>query len=403
MKNNVQRLLSIIKNKNSINFLKNKLYKNKCYENDEQNIIDFILESEKPYKDIKISYKKIKSITFLIPDFGIGSGGHTTIFRIASYMEKSGYNINLVLTGPTKFKDKNYLKYFINEYFIKFNPTIFLTVNDYLKTKIPISEILICTSWKTAYYLNRFPSFFLNKFYLVQDYEAHFNPLSSLYYFAENTYKLPFFNICASKWLSQIISENFNTKTDYFNLGFDKNYYFPLNNKRDKKSIIYYGRWETPRRGFEIAMSAFKILKEQDNNIKIKIYGSNNLNGKVPFEFTNLGQLSYVQLAKEFNEATVGLSISLTNISLTPCEMMACKLPVLEINHPSVNTMFKHKKDLLLSEPNPFDVAKKLKYLLDNKNYRVTLANNGYKKVTTNYTWINAFEKFKKIIEKNSK
>jgi len=136
MKNDFQRLLSIIKSKNSINFIKNKLYKSNINNFKEQNIIDFILESEEPYKNIKTAKELKKSITFLIPDFGIGSGGHTTIFRIASFMEKNGYNINLVLTGPTKFKDRNYLKYFINEYFIKFNPTIYLDIDEYIKERI---------------------------------------------------------------------------------------------------------------------------------------------------------------------------------------------------------------------------------------------------------------------------
>lgn len=403
MKNIVQRTLSIVKNKNIVNFLKNRIFVKNVVTNNEPNIIDLILESEKTYKNIKINNKTKKSITFLIPDFGIGSGGHTTIFRISSFMEKNGYNINLVLTGPTKFKDKNYLKYFINEYFIKFNPTIYLNINEYIKKPISKNEILISTSWKTAYYLNRFPEKLHNKFYLVQDYEAEFNPTSSLYYFAENTYKLHFYNICASKWLSEIINKKFGTKTDYFNLGFDSNYYFPRNCKRDKKSIIYYGRWETPRRGFELAMAALKLVKEKDKTIEIKIYGSNNLEGKVPFNYTNLGQLSYTSLAKEFNKATVGLSISLTNISLTPCEMLACKLPVIEISHPSVSNMFINNKEILLAEPNPNDIANKILDLLSNTNKRDILSINGYNKVISNYSWNKAFIKFKTIIEKNIK
>jgi len=403
MKNDFQRLLSIIKSKNSINFIKNKLYKSNINNFKEQNIIDFILESEEPYKNIKTAKELKKSITFLIPDFGIGSGGHTTIFRIASFMEKNGYNINLVLTGPTKFKDRNYLKYFINEYFIKFNPTIYLDIDEYIKERIQKNEILICTSWKTAYYLNRFPENLHNKFYLVQDYEAQFNPASSLYCLAENTYKMPFYNICASKWLSETINNKFGTKTDYFNLGFDSNYYFPSKVKKDKKSIIYYGRWETPRRGFELAMAALKLVKEKNNNIEIKIYGSNDLVGKVPFKFTDLGQLSYTSLAREFNKATLGLSISLTNISLTPCEMLACKLPVIEINHPSVSNMFENNKEILLAEPDPKDIADKIMYLLKNRKNRNTLSRNGYKKVTSEYTWNQSFEKIKNIIESNSK
>lgn len=397
MNNGIKRVASILKNKKIISFIKNKLNR----KNEE--IEDIILSSRQKFKSVK-NYKnnKNKSITFLIPEFGIGSGGHTTIFRIASFFEKNGYNINLILTENLSFTDKNYTKYFINEYYIPFNPKIFLNINDYLKELIPENEIFICTSWRTAYILNKIPNIFKNKFYLVQDYEAEFNPISSLYYFAENSYKLPFFKICASKWLSDTIKNKFNSKADFFNLGYDDKFYFPQNLKKDHKSILYYGRWETPRRGFELVMTAFKIVKEKIKDVDIKIYGSNNLNGKVPFNFTNLGQLSQKQLAKEFNKATIGLSVSLTNVSLTPAEMLACKLPLVEINHPSVSNMFENNKEILLAEPNPEDIANKLITLLENKKKRDLLSTNGYNKVISEYSWNKSFEKIKKIIEKNS-
>ena len=45
-------------------------------------------------------------------------------------------------------------------------------------------------------------------------------------------------------------------------------------------------------------------------------------------------------LARLYNEATVGLVISLTNYSRMPKEMMACGLPVVDVNHPSVLSVF---------------------------------------------------------------
>ena len=45
-------------------------------------------------------------------------------------------------------------------------------------------------------------------------------------------------------------------------------------------------------------------------------------------------------LARLYNEATVGLVISLTNYSLMPKEMMACGLPVVDVRHPSVVSVF---------------------------------------------------------------
>ncbi len=396
MKPKIKRILSIIKNRKIITFIRKKTKKIKLHDSDiisyEDDRILNIKNKENP---------KNKSITFLIPEFGIGSGGHMTLFRIASFLEKNGYQINLVLIENKSFTDVNYTRYFINEYYVQFNPKIYLTLEDFIKQTIPINEILICTSWRTAYFLNRFPTIFKNKFYLVQDYEAQFNPMSSLYFLAENTYNFPFFKICASKWLSNIMKDKFHSNSDYFNLGYDDKIYFPKNNTRDKSSLIYYGRQETPRRGFELVIEALKIVRKHLPDITIKIYGSNNLLNTVPFSFTNLGQLSQKELSSEFNKATIGLSISLTNVSLTPAEMMACKLPTIEINHPSVSGMFQNKKEILLANPNPNDIAFKIINLIKTPKIRKEIAEQGYKKVSKNYHWINSLEKIKKIIEKN--
>lgn len=397
MKHQIKRLSSIIKNKQVFNFIKNRV--NRPSFNEE----DIIISSQTKYPEIKtIDNKDNKSVTFLIPEFGIGSGGHTTIFRIASFLQKNGYKINLVLINNKSFGSVEYFKYFVKEYYLRFEPTVFLNIKDYLNQKIPTNEIIICTSWQTAYYLNKFPNSIKNRLYLVQDYEAEFNPISSSYHFAQNTYKFPFIKICASKWLADIIKDKFNTKTEYFNLGYDEKFYYPQDLKRDKNSIIYYGRWETPRRGFEMAIKAFQIVKNTLPDVNIKIYGSTDLVGKVPFDFINLGQLSPTQLAKEFNRATIGLSISLTNISLTPSEMLACKLPTIEINHPSVSNMFIDGKEIILSQSDPVEISKKIIDLLRNQQKQQTIAQNGYKKVTTEYQWEKSFIKIKNILENNS-
>jgi O-antigen biosynthesis protein len=397
MNHQIKRLISIIKNKQVLNFIKNRI--NRPNVNDE----DIIISSQTKYSHIKtINNKDNKCITFLIPEFGIGSGGHTTIFRIASFLQKNGYKINFVLIGNKSFGDIEYFKYFVKEYYFPFEFKVFLSIQDYLKETIPTNEILICTSWTTAYFLNKFPDSIKNKFYLIQDYEAQFNPISSAYYFAENTYKFPFIKICASKWLADTIKDKFNTKTEYFNLGYDEKFYYPQNLDRDKNSIIYYGRWETPRRGFEIAIKAFQIVKNTLPDVNIKIYGSTDLADKVPFNFTNLGQLSPTQLAKEFNQSTIGLSISLTNISLTPLEMLACKLPTIEINHPSVANMFKDENEIILSEPDPIKIAQKIIDLLQDNKKQQKIVENGYKKVATEYQWQKAFEKIQKNIEDNT-
>ena len=51
----------------------------------------------------------------------------------------------------------------------------------------------------------------------------------------------------------------------------------------------------------------------------------------LPFPYEQLGVSAPEELAWAYSEATVGLSLSLTNYSLIPQEMLACGLPVVEL------------------------------------------------------------------------
>ena len=46
-------------------------------------------------------------ISWIIPDFGVGSGGHTNIFRIIYWLEKFGHKSIIWITGGSKHGSQN--------------------------------------------------------------------------------------------------------------------------------------------------------------------------------------------------------------------------------------------------------------------------------------------------------
>ena len=64
--------------------------------------------------------------------------------------------------------------------------------------------------------------------------------------------------------------------------------------------------------------------------LRVVLFGTHN-RVRAPFAFEQLGVESTERLRRLYSEATVGLSLSLTNYSLIPNEMLACGLPVVEL------------------------------------------------------------------------
>jgi len=310
-------------------------------------------------------------LNWIIPDFYIGAGGHMTIFRTIHYLEKFGHTCRIYIINGSQFGTAMNVKKIINEKFINIKADVFIGTNN-----MGDSDAVIATSWDTAYFVYPIKNT-RQKFYFVQDFEPMFFPMGSAYVFAENTYKFGFKFITAGKWLAQVMNQ-YGDVAGYFNLAYDKKIYkLPKKFKRETE-IIYYARKFTPRRGYELAMEAFKIFHEKHPEVKIGLFGDNDLCDFLPFEYKNYGVLSHKELAHLYSNVIAGLSISLTNYSLMPQEMMACGMPVLEIKGENTTTIFGEDPNFIhLSNPNPYSIADGLSKIVQDQKYRMQLSERG--------------------------
>jgi glycosyltransferase involved in cell wall biosynthesis len=86
-----------------------------------------------------------------------------------------------------------------------------------------------------------------------------------------------------------------------------------------------------------------------------------------PFPYEHHGVLSPEQLARLYNEATVGLCLSLTNFSLMPKEMLACGLPCVELAGVSAESIFGVDGALELAPLEPAAIADAMQRLLEDE------------------------------------
>jgi hypothetical protein len=241
-----------------------------------------------------------------------GSGGHTTLFRIVRYLESRGYR-NRIYFYDVFHGDHEFHKSVVREYFGFLGPVA--DVSEGMED----AHIVMATGWPTAY-----PAFNSKcagkRFYFVQDYEPSFHPTGAASLLAENTYRMGFHGITAGKWLAGKLSQEFGMSADSFDFGCDCSSYSRMEGS-SRSGLVFYARPEAARRGFELGLMALEVFAARHPEITIHLYGE--VMGRLPFKFVNHGRVTPSVLNKIYNSCYAGMSLSLSNVSLVPHEMLA--------------------------------------------------------------------------------
>lgn len=269
----------------------------------------------RPYQRPAKLAKSSLDIAWVSPPVGPGGGGHTTIARFVKYLQEQGhqvtfymYNNNTIPQSAKEAQDIFRLSYGVD-----------VAVGD-LASFGP-HDVVLATSWETAYPVFNLSQPNLHKFYFVQDFEPSFYGVGSRYKLAEATYKFGFYGITAGKWLTHKLAD-YGMAADYFDFGAEMDIYRPKKPMKKKKQIAFYARAHTERRGFEIGVMALKIFKDKHPDYDIVFFGQDMSAYDIPFDFIDRGILSKEELAEIYHESVACLVLSLTNVSLLPLELL---------------------------------------------------------------------------------
>lgn len=285
-----------------------------------------------------------------------GSGGHTTIFRIMNYLEAHGYR-NRVYFYNVYRSDDEYYRSTVRNYYGFHGPVA--SVDDGMED----AHGVIATAWNTAYAV--FNARCTGKrFYFVQDFEPSFYPVGSLSLLAENTYRMGLHAITAGAWLAQKMSVDYQMAADAFKFGSDTDRYRNL--KGTRHGIVFYARREAARRAFELGMMALELFAERRPDIEIHTYG--NKLGTLAFPHHDHGHVTPSRLNEIYNRCYAGLSLSLTNVSLVPHEMLASGcVPV--VNEGEQNRLVLDNAFIRYAPLDPHSLVTALEGVIDTPNF----------------------------------
>ncbi|MDO6352487.1 rhamnan synthesis F family protein [Synechococcus sp. YX-04-1] len=332
-------------------------------------------------------------IHWVIPNFTPGLGGHMTIFRAIDYLERCGHQCTIWVHSELKGNDKpsrisSLHKRVIDQSFIPLQTDqVYMLGNNQDDLDLVSGDIVIATDRMSSYPVLGMKKF-QKRFYFVQDYEPYFFARGSSSILTEHSYasKNNFSCICASPWLKQKM-ESFGNSAISFPLAVDHSVYQPNNDqKRNKHAIAFYVRRSTPRRLYELGLLALRALFDLGEHFEIITFGEKDLPDLgIPVKVRHAGILDADALANLYRQCAVGFVLSGTNYSLVPNEMMACGLPVVDIDAEHTRVSYQ-PNTAVLAEATPVGLASALSRLLNDASFREITARAGLA-ATEQLTW----------------
>jgi len=294
-------------------------------------------------------------IGFIIPAPIIGSGGHRTIFKVVRQFALRGCEVFCFLESEGDG--------------IHVAREMLGDVDAYIFTqwdKAAELDVVFATIAHSASFVAEMPNV-KARCYLVQDYEALFNPIGDYYTIAENSYMLGLEHFTIGNWLTHVLAEQHAANAIPSGLGIDLATYFVRPRARRESAICFLYQPEKPRRNGLLGIDAIRMVKEKLPSTRVYIYGS-NADLDLDFEAEKLGMIRDLsELNALYNRCAVGLCISMSNPSRIPFEMMACGMVPIDVYR--YNNLFDYTPGTaLLAYQSAKSVAHAMILLLANKS-----------------------------------
>lgn len=325
-------------------------------------------------------------IAVIVPGFRPGSGGHSTIFTLVEQLERKGHRCSIWLHDPHGMHRRQSdaaIAAEIAQHFRSLRATVHRGFANWRG-----ANVVLATGWDTVYAALRLPATGARA-YLIQDHEPEFFATSAERLWAERTYTYGLQPICASRWLADLIGREHGGDPVWFDLGVDHDVYRPQPTiERRHDTIALYGRMVTPRRAGPLATMALTELLRRRGDVRVIAFGWDGPL-HLPFTHQHAGVLNPAELSALYNEATVGLTLSLTNYSLVPQEMLACGLPCVDLAGFSSDVAYGDTPPLDLVPPTIPALADAMERLLDDRDHWERRSSEG-RAFVAQHTWQNA-------------
>lgn len=310
-------------------------------------------------------------VAWCVPLPAKGSGGFRTITQNARALENHGFTCEFYfLPNPNVSFDEDELTESLMEWFGYVPHALHLNAThlegDY--------DLAIATQWDTARFASQQG---VKGAYFIQDRESMFYSMGAECLAAEESYRLNLYPITIGTWLSTLFTCPDGGPAYSTCFGADLSVYHPLKShaESEEHAVCAIFQPEKPRRACALLLEALDIVHELDPELIIYLYGSDK-SLDVPAYARNLGILSVDELNALYNRCICGVSLSTTNPSRIPFEMMAAGLPVIDL-YAENNLYDLPDQAVTLARPNAASLASEIHALVCDEPRRMNAAKAG--------------------------
>lgn len=357
-----------------------------------------------------------KIITFLLPRTGENPiGGFKVIYEYGNRLIERGCIVNYVYGIVSRkdikgflavgYKILRFFRYLKYKYFKSFKSDSWFKTDkrsnhilaySLSEINIPQSDVVIASSWATAYWLNDYKKIKQEqKYYFIQ----HFEDWHGGYDKVIRTWKMNLQKIVIAPWLQKMASE-IGEKSILIENGFNLEEFHltnPIDTRNEPIAIMLWH--DNPFKGCRVGLDALNIVKKQIPNFNAILFGVPNKPENLPNWITYYQKPEISLLRNLYNKSAIFVGSSFSEgWGLTIGEAMLCGCAVACTNNDGYMILAKDNDTALLSEiGNSSQLANNIIELLTNKDLRIKIAINGNLN-SQNYTWNKSAEKFYKTI-----
>ncbi len=220
--------------------------------------------------------------------------------------------------------------------------------------------------------------------------------------------------ITVSKCSKNDISKEFSIPEKKFTtipIGIDTDLFHPVDTvKKDPERLIVTNSADTPLKGLFYLLHAVKNISEK-RKIKLIVIGAPKKNGGIEKLINRLGLHGHVQFTGRIDNQKFLMEYAKAGIAIVPSiyegfglpvgEAMACRLPVICTTGGALPEVAGNAAKLVPPGDSKA-IEKAVCELIDDEKERERLADAGYKRVTTQFTWevtaIKTVEAYREVI-----
>jgi hypothetical protein len=312
-----------------------------------------------------------KRVEILLPSPMQGSGGHRTAVAAGEALAAAGFEVHAHFQPSGQDSEEE-----VQQRARAWHGADGVAVHMGWPEVFPVADAVIATTWQSAAFLGRAALDGL-RMHFVQDYEAWFHPMGDEYVAAAGVHDLGPASIVIGDWLRRKLMVGHGLGSWSVPFTADAAIYRPDRRPAPGAvaTVVAMYQPDKPRRCGALMRAALVEVLASDPGVEVVTVGSAQSPELGP-RHRHLGVVKREALADLYSAGTVGFSISASNPSRVPFEMLACGLPVVEFA--GENTVFDLPQEAcVLAHPDPTSMSRALLELLADEPVRSQMSEAG--------------------------